>query len=261
MSIIDLIRSDDWPEAVPPQMICSPDDEAGKINRGRGIINLIVGRHIKDRKFLDFGCGEGHAVKFASELASRSVGYDVIKKGNLWGANENYLLTVDYEEVKSEAPYDVILLYDVLDHVSADVASRIFQQVYELCDENGMVFVRFHPWCSRHGGHYYQKLNKAYAHIVLTDEEAVELELFPFEGQKVIHPMATYSDLWDKAGFKSINQNVFKTRVESFFNAEEIKEIVIPAWEKSLNKNIANGITYPPPPMSIEFVDVSLKHK
>ena len=69
---------------------------------------------------LDFGCGEGHVVVKASATAARSIGFDIVKTGvHDWEKSGKYLLTRNFDKVINSGPYDIILLYDVLDHCEA----------------------------------------------------------------------------------------------------------------------------------------------
>ena len=61
--------SDRWPEAVNPNLICDINSDEDKSERGRGIIDILIEEDLKDLKFLDFGCGEGHCPAIATEYA------------------------------------------------------------------------------------------------------------------------------------------------------------------------------------------------
>ena len=175
-TLIDFLQSADWPEAAPAFLICQNTEE-DKTERAEGIINYIA-ENFTNKKFCDFGCGEGHVAREAGKIAGYSIGYDVVKDGTLpWESTEyDYSLTTDFEKIKQNGPYDIILLYDVLDHVKSP--EDVLKQVASISNANTKIFVRFHPWIGRHGGHLYKDLNKAWAHLVFTEEELLRRSEF-----------------------------------------------------------------------------------
>ena len=93
--VINLLKSDEWPEAVPEFLICE-DTEEDKSDRAEGILDFM-GLDLDGKKFLDFGCGEGHVAMKAAESAKVSVGYDQCNTGELiWESEGSYLLTCDF---------------------------------------------------------------------------------------------------------------------------------------------------------------------
>ncbi len=78
------IKIDDpnWPIAICPALIC---DEFEKFERADGIIEEFL-KEDRNRKILDYGCGEGHLVfqikKHSPEFV---IGYDIKSTQNdLW---------------------------------------------------------------------------------------------------------------------------------------------------------------------------------
>ena len=210
-----LLESDEWPEAVSNFLICNETEE-DKEDRARGILNLLS-IDLKGKKFLDFGCGEGHLVIEASKYCDFSIGFDVTQTGNLnW--NEN--LTTDWEKVKSNGPFDVIVLFDVIEH--CEYPFKVLKQVKEVCHPDTYVFCRFHPWMSPHAGHYYKQINKAYIHLIFTDDELRKLGLTPTFSHKFWKPIDQIASLLKSTGFEIINYEIHRTRVSSFFNDNEI---------------------------------------
>ncbi|NJL34796.1 MAG: hypothetical protein HC893_14275 [Chloroflexaceae bacterium] len=105
VSLKSLLASDAWPKAVDPNLICDQESETDKISRAEGILELLVEKDLKDRKFLDFGCGEGHvAYKALVQEPTISVGYD-IKASSHWsnfGSNNKLLFTDNYDVVEKK---------------------------------------------------------------------------------------------------------------------------------------------------------------
>lgn len=216
-----LVLSEQWPSAVFKVQIADENSEKDKEERAEGICDILL-PPLNGKKVLDFGCGEGHIAKHAATEATISVGYDIDKspKSQLrWEEKEeNLLLTTDFEKVSSEGPYDVILIYDVLDHTK-NAMSEILLRAKSVLSNEGRIYLRCHPWCGRHGGHAYRKINKAFVHIVFSEEElrAFGLELEP--NQKVTFPLLTYNKAIEDAGLVKDSEHEIDTQeVEPFFS-------------------------------------------
>lgn len=231
-----LLESEAWPEAVPQFQIADEDSEKDKEERAAGIVDIML-PPVMGKKFLDFGCGEGHVAKYASNEASFATGYDVRSGGSLGWENrgERLLLTTDFEKVKSEGPYDLVLIYDVLDHAS-DPREVLFMAKSVLAD-GGSIHLRIHPWCGRHGGHLYRKLNKAFAHLVFRDDELESMGVKPEDVNKVVYPLNYYSEIIREAGLSSSEPEVDGQEVEGFFRENPLvrsrilKNFGIPEWQ------------------------------
>jgi hypothetical protein len=199
----------------------------------------MINEVLSDKKFLDFGCGEGHVVfQAAKNNVKKSVGYDPYS--SLPNSDEKCYFSSDFEKVREEGPFDIVLMYDVLDHLNgfdgsgqsgsggllggvgsteggdkiANRMSEVLSQVKLVTHENSKIYLRCHPWCSRHGGHLYNSLNKAFVHVVFSK---FELEGMGYEVEdvaKVIFPRGTYDAAIRTAGLKVISQDVIQTQVE-----------------------------------------------
>lgn len=213
-----LLESDRWPEAVFSAQIADDNSESDKAERAEGISDILL-PPFAGKKFLDFGCGEGHVAKYVSGEASMSVGYDVNKAGSFdWEIKEErFLLTTDFEKVVSEGPYDIILIYDVLDHSLTDPLDVLSKAKSVLADE-GRIYLRCHPWTGRHGGHAYRKINKAFVHLALSEEELDLLGVKIEHNRKILFPIKTYNKAIDEAGLERESEPEIDTQeVESFF--------------------------------------------
>jgi 2-polyprenyl-3-methyl-5-hydroxy-6-metoxy-1,4-benzoquinol methylase len=200
------VDSEEWPLAIKPELICDTDEKE-EIN-AQSVLDVVVAEYFKDLKFLDYGCGRGHvAAAAAKREAKLSVGYDVrpewrnVKSDWHYDPPKSLKLTTNFEEVKQNAPYDVILAYDVLDHSVIDPLVSL-TQIRELTLPTSRVYIRTHPWCSRHGGHLYLQKNKAYMHLIFDE---IELErLAGLNSPEIIHiltPLPTYRDWFKKTGY------------------------------------------------------------
>ena len=172
-------------------------------------------------------------MKYVANEAAVSIGYEIERptKSKLeWeDKKENLLLTTCFEKVKSEGPYDIILIYDVLDHAKGESMSEILDRAKSVLSDDGRIYLRCHPWCGRHGGHVYRKINKAFAHLVLTEDELKEMGVEIEPNQKVLFPLVTYSRVIEEAGLVKIQEHEVESQsVEPFFSENAyIKERIL----------------------------------
>lgn len=219
--IKQLLNSEEWPEAVFDFQIVDENLEDEKMDRAESIIDILVTEDLKDKKFLDFGCGEGHMAKYASKEAKLSIGYDLLRseksKFNWEVLEDNFLLTTDFEKAKQYGPYDIILIYDVLDHCE-DLMESVLEKAKSLLTPEGKIYLRCHPWSGRHGGHLYRKINKAFVHLILRDDELKDLDIqIDNFNNKTIYPLSTYGKVIENAGLKIKESEIERQDVESFF--------------------------------------------
>lgn len=251
-----IYQRNDWPAAVDESLICE-ETEDDKVDRAVSILEDFMYVDISDKTFLDFGCGQGHVVKEAHKLGAKAaVGFDIVQDGDFeWEKDEGGLLTVDLEKVKVKAPYDYILLYDVLDHVENFQQTAVMDLVRELCSPETMVFVRCHPWTSRHGGHLYRQANKAFLHVIYRDDELAEFGLKAPYVVQVPRPLDFYHR-WMEDKFEIVNEIVHRDIVELFFTQNQ-------RMVERIRQRLHNMTSWPnnDVPLSLTFVDYVLKPK
>lgn len=232
VNVKELVNSEMWPEAVLEFQIADEDSEEDKSDRAEGIVDILIEEDLEGKKFLDFGCGEGHAPKYASEEASLSVGYDLVQTGKLnWESSDEYFLTTDFDKVQEKGPFDVVLIYDVLDHAEDPVDA--LNKVASVLKEGGKVYLRCHPWCGRHGSHLYRKINKAFVHLVLNEEELKELGCELEYNKEIIYPLRDYGNIIDNSNLKSIKNEIEEQSVEEFFKENDfVRNRLLAVWDK-----------------------------
>jgi SAM-dependent methyltransferase len=224
----NLLYSEEWPEAVLDFQIVDENLEEEKMDRAEGIVDILIQEELEDKVILDYGCGEGHIAKYISQQKSKkSIGYDISrteKSKLLWEdecESEGYLLTTNFEKVKENAPYDIIIIYDVLDHTEDPI--EILNKASSLLSDNGKIYLRCHPWCGRHGGHLYREINKAFVHVIFTEEELKELGFVEQEfNLKIIYPVSKYEEYIKYSDLKILERDVDVQDVENFFIKNEI---------------------------------------
>jgi len=233
-----LVKSDLWPDAVSKELI---SDAKTQNARAMGILQTM-NIPIAGKKFLDFGCGEGHTVGIANEVfGAAAFGYDI--KNFEWD-NENIVNSL--EEVFKNGPYDVILLYDVLDH--AEEPETILKTCKKILGPDGKIFVRLHPWFSRSGTHIYKQLNKAYLQLVFNDDELSTLGVIQEKLNKITS-IETYKEWTKKADFMIASENITRQDIELFFTHN-------PAILRRIKANFDNE--FPRTMLEIQFIDMIL---
>lgn len=215
-----LVHSDEWPEAVFSLQIADDNSESDKEERAEGIADILL-PPFSGKRFLDFGCGEGHVAKYVANDASFSVGYDISKneasKLDWEIKKDKFLLTTDFKKVMSEGPYDIVMIYDVLDH-SSESPSDILLKAKSVLADDGRIYLRCHPWTGRHGGHAYRKTNKAFVHLAFSEEELNHMGVRLEYNRKILFPINTYNKAIDEAGLARESEPEVDTQeVESFF--------------------------------------------
>lgn len=260
-----LLHSDTWPAAVDADLICNDESVDDKFLRAEGIIEFMIDESLQGKKFLDFGCGEGHVVRKSIEKnPTLAMGYDI--KDQEWQSlnfpDNTHGCSTDWNEIARNGPYDIILMYDVLDHAIGDDPVSLLQKAKSVLSPGGMLYIRCHPWCSRHATHLYKKINKAFIHLVFSD---VELARMGYPGglkcSRIIHPHATYKQWFNDAGLDLVNENAIPENVEDFFHLNpHINERIRNNWKgKSLQPDLNAGKGFPSFQLRICFVDYILR--
>jgi len=260
-NILDQIDEDsDWPLAVNPALIVDMNNYNECVNRGRNVVEMIVERDLYALNILDFGCGDGLvATEMFSRGASSVIGYD-IQKHRFWRETEELTLTTDWSEVVSGAPYDFILLYDVIDHIMDEEPHQILSKLKNLLAKDGIITLRCHPWIARHGAHLYTQMNRAFLHVLFTQEQLERRGLNPTPTRKVVHPIFTYNKWIEKAGLKVVKEEKIVEPVEDYFtNNELLKSIIQKHYVDSHLKEYREGRGDLSKILSFHFVDYILK--
>ena len=248
--IQELMAIESWPKAIPDIHVKAPTDKDKKA-RAIAVMDMTLDRSIEGLKFLDFGCGEGWVAQEAKRRgAESSVGYD-IHRNEKWKdvGGARFIHTLGPLKVHS---FDVVMLYDVLDHCF-DV-DEVMSTVHSVVNENGVVYVRCHPWTSLHATHLYkQGINKAYMHLFLTWDEIKSLiNEDPMFTRPEQNPLEAYR--WWFRNFKIVKERVDRKPVDDFFKVDSFKKLL--AAEQNLS-DIDHFLKM----MEIRFVDYILTPK
>jgi 2-polyprenyl-3-methyl-5-hydroxy-6-metoxy-1,4-benzoquinol methylase len=214
---------------------------------------------LEGKTVLDCGCGEGYNAREMTNSAAKVVGYDIKEDPNWPGrSKDNLILTTEKPMVTSSAPYDVVVLYDVLDHLQGEDPEAFMQWISSMVVSGGRIFTRTHPWTSKTGGHFYETANKAWLHLALTPDELAKAGLTTKEPNlRIIRPMAAY-ELWFKnAGLTVEDKQVKAEEVDEWFTRNEhnslLQRIIKVTWAGTVDETVARRI------MSNQWIDYLLK--
>lgn len=223
------VNDEDWPQAVSPFMIVRTDIE--KQFRAVQIVGLIP-MALEGMNVLDCGCGEGQIAGEVAARAKRVTAYDPFCDQDKWQDKPNLLFTNNLDVVQERGPYDAILLYDVIDHLEGESPATFLATMGKLLAPNGRVFMRAHPWTSKHGSHLYEtNLNKAYAHLALTPDELVIAGFDVKPNLRIVRPMAAYEQFAKTAGLKVLDRKGHNDPVEPYFSGELLDRIIGVTWK------------------------------
>lgn len=259
--LVRLLHSNDWPVAADPEMICDENNEKDRAERADSILDLILIQPIQERKFLDFGCGDGSVVSHSLiHKPALAVGYDIQEHAD-WQKPSDVIFTTDFQVVHDSGPYNLIAAYDVLDHLEGIDLIDALQQMKSVLAPGGEIFIRFHPFTSPHAAHLYRSLNKAYIHLVFTPEELKTLGLVPHQISRIIHPLNSYKQAAMKVGLSVKSEMPHVIQPSSFFaNTPVVAKRIKAHWHDSTDLNLASGKSFPNFQLSINFVDLVLSH-
>lgn len=253
-----LIEDDSWPVAVPPAAICTTPEQQNL--RAETILDMVVGESLKDQTFLDFGCGFGHVTEVSSKRGTKmSVGYDIEPQWVFHEGKPNMFFTSNWEEAVQQSPYNVILMFDLLDHVKNASPVDVLKQARSVLSDAGKIYVRCHPWCARHGGHLYQRKNKAYLHLVMDEIELTRLAGIESDHNlKILRPIGNdsrYRQWFNEAGLDILSEIPMKKTPEEFFTKHSIvRDKIEKNWGVGSVENLENYL-------AIEFVDFVVQKK
>ena len=119
------------------------------------------------------------------------------------------------------------------------------------------IYVRCHPWSSRHGAHLHEEINKAFVHLVFTEDELSNMGYnVPFT-HRLLDPLTSYRNLFKKVGYTILSEDIIKTTIEPFFYTnEKVAKRIKEKWQTM--SGFHNGQNFPRQYMDMEIVDFVL---
>lgn len=223
--VSDLMAIDCWPPAVPEFALLQKVSDKDNANRASAVLDTMVNLPLEGLDCLDFGCGEGWVT---NELMNRGVasatGFDIVQYEK-WEEHKGIFTTNE----KGLTRYDMIFLIDVLDHSEDPI--NVMRLVKRMLKPGGVVYVRCHPWTSKHGTHVFkQGLNKAYIHLFLTNDEIAELGYKQIYTRVEKNPLAAQK-LWFQDFSIEKTRKHADTTLHDFFLVKAFKDLLISELE------------------------------
>lgn len=205
-----MAKSKEWAEAYD-EKICSVDNLRKFIE--------TISTPINNKNILEFGCNDNELASLLKNEcgAKKVVSYDLdlckFKQENI--NDQKIIYTENFRIVQQNAPYDIIIANDILDHVENPV--HWLKQMSSLMEENSRLFVRFHPYTSRNGTHLGNQINKAYIHLIFSDDELATFGVSNKFTKEIVDLKVSYEKFIEASGLKIIKHSVKKNPVDIIF--------------------------------------------
>ena len=97
----------------------------------------------KSSKILEIGFGNGSFLGYA---VSQNFNYDGVESNaNLvdLAIDNNFSAYTSLDKIDRETKYDLIILFDVIEHINADAVEEFFKEMNLHLEETGSIFLRF----------------------------------------------------------------------------------------------------------------------
>jgi len=241
------IKKAEWPEA-----------ENLTIQHHQKILKTmgeLISVPIRNKSILDFGSCHTDLAKIAkNKFEAKTVvvfDCDLCQKYETNLTDPSIVSTDNFRIVEQSAPYDIIVINDVLDHTEKPVywLKRLNQL---LVKNTGRLFVRVHPWTSRNGTHLSEQINKAYLHLIFSDDELATLGVTNKFTRKIIDDVESYKRYFEESSLKMLNHKIYKKSIDL---ALLQNKVVIERIKN--NTNIQDNLFEK---LEIEFIDFELKN-
>lgn len=197
--VIELLLSDIWPKAVDEvDIVKSEDDERFRANR---IIRSML-PDLRGKRFLNVGDSP-----LIAELA------------NSIAAESEHNSVAQLMKPSTRGSHDVALLYDIIDHIPMIKHHTLLESLISKMRPGATIVCRCHPWTGPHGGHCYNKLNKAYAHLFL-DHKISEYQ--DFEVEKIYDPTIYYDRLFKSLNLAIDDVTIYRNDIPDLLRSQDV---------------------------------------
>jgi 2-polyprenyl-6-hydroxyphenyl methylase/3-demethylubiquinone-9 3-methyltransferase len=109
----------------------------------RNIFDTTIFDFFSKKKVLDLGCGTGKFLYNYFELGSKCTGID--NYNNFQFKNKRNFNLLNYDIInflkKNKFKFDVIFIYEFLEHLSDDHREILFQHLSKILNSNGIIFI------------------------------------------------------------------------------------------------------------------------
>jgi len=208
----------DWPAAWPQYLIANAASEQEKVYRA---IQITAGYDlglIEEKKILDFGCGDGLvAMEIIKRRTKGVLAYDIAPDKSWTGKEyQDLAFSSDLKHILDNAPYDTIIMHDVIDHVPASVFESAFKQLIDRCTSETRFILTAHPFTSRHGGHLHESKNLAFLQLLYSEDELAKLQIRCPYNNRWSRPQAAYENMFNRLNLKIVAKEIDTDPVEQW---------------------------------------------
>ncbi len=239
-----------WSPCLDQFDIMAMSIHGAKIIRGFEIASMLPDVP-KAHRILDYGCGEGYVTYALKKYGFNIIGYDV-KDYETWEKYfDRIMFSNDIDDQRLSRPYDLIILYDVIDHMDITRLVETFSRIRKMLDPNGHIFLRCHPFSSRHGRHL--MYNKSHVHLVLNNGELTNNNIDIGGDIKVTKPHTFYDDLFKLLSFKTDSKLIHNTPVDEYVTKNLIEKIKINHY------NLYDDMSDIKANLSVDFIDYLIR--
>jgi hypothetical protein len=254
-----------WPKARPEHQL---RENMGKWELMFEALNRAshISEDTTNKKVLLIGCDDPYLPDHYAAEAEMVLSYNRKTQWDDFSNNKkNLVFTDNIQDAYFKAPYDLVIYWDILDHYFEDYVT----QKYELSEElgvnhknflemgkqllrpEGKMFIRCHPWYSRHGGH--QNNNVAYNHLLIDESEYYKLQdSRDLITHRICDPVGYYKRLINSLNPANIESCIVENRPESEIIQALISGIK-PTWPVNISDDdLLNTL-------SVEYIDFLLK--
>lgn len=220
------------------------ETKGAKLVRALEIASMMPG--IEDgRPILDYGCGEGFIVRALNLMGRSCVGFDK-RRSDEWLKLRIRAFDA-IEDVKNYSPFNMVFLYDVLDHMPVVEMIRSLSEIKSILADKSQVFLRVHPFTSRNGAHFL--LDRAFIHLMLSTDEIDRLRIERQDVAMIVDPFHFYDELFGLLGFTIVKKIVHQTSVEDFISRSYLGRI------RDIHFNITDSDDHIKEILSVDFID------
>ena len=97
----------------------------------------------KSSKILEIGFGNGSFIGYAVSQNFITEGVELNESLVELAIKNNFSVYKSIDDISKNNKYDLIVLFDVLEHISSDNIEVLFQQLNQRLEKNGSIFLRF----------------------------------------------------------------------------------------------------------------------
>ena len=97
----------------------------------------------KSSKILEIGFGNGSFLGYATRLKFNYVGVESNQNLVDLAIDKNFSAYTSLDKIDKKSKYDLIILFDVIEHINSDAVEEFFSEMKVHLEETGSIFLRF----------------------------------------------------------------------------------------------------------------------